>query len=143
MVAVRDLLRQPDPTAEPDHRTRVPRGGDHTDWARAWDGLGGGGRLGQQRRRQRPSSAGEPRPTADAVWAVTRAPGPEPTGRTRSDPQTARVSTTRPSAVRTSTVVMSVRPAAVAPVSRMVRPGSAFQVATCSTPPARVCTTRA
>jgi hypothetical protein len=46
VVAVRDVLRQPDPTAEPDPRTTVPRGGDHTDWARPWDGLGGGGNSG-------------------------------------------------------------------------------------------------
>ncbi len=43
VLAVRELLRHPDPTAEPDARNPVPRGGDHTDWARAWDGSGGGG----------------------------------------------------------------------------------------------------
>ena len=46
VVAVRDLLRRPDPTAPPHPRTRAPRGGDHTDWARAWDGLNGGGSSG-------------------------------------------------------------------------------------------------
>ena len=61
----------------------------------------------------------------------------------RSGPgQTGRVSTTRPSEVRTSTPVMSVRPVAVAPESRIVLPGRAFQVATRSTAPARVRTNR-
>ena len=46
VVAVRDLIRHPDPAAEPDPRTRVPRGGDHTDWARARDGRGDGGSSG-------------------------------------------------------------------------------------------------
>ena len=46
VLSVRDLLRRPDPTAEPDPRQPVPRGGDHTDWARAWGGASGGGPLG-------------------------------------------------------------------------------------------------
>ena len=46
VLSVRDLLHRPDPTAEPDPRQPVPRGGDHTDWARAWEGRNGGGPLG-------------------------------------------------------------------------------------------------
>ena len=38
VLYVRDLLGGPDPTLEPDPRQPVPRGGDHRDWARAWDG---------------------------------------------------------------------------------------------------------
>ena len=41
--AVRELLRHPGPTTLPGPLGPVPRGGDHTDWARAWDGLDGGG----------------------------------------------------------------------------------------------------
>ena len=44
VLSVRDLLRRPDPTAEPDPRQPVPRGGDHTDWARAWGGGTGAAR---------------------------------------------------------------------------------------------------
>lgn len=43
VVAVRVVARRPDPTAEPDARRSVPRGGDHTDWSRPWPGLEGGG----------------------------------------------------------------------------------------------------
>ena len=46
VLSVRDLLRRPDPTSEPDPRQPVPRGGDHTDWARAWDGPNGPGPRG-------------------------------------------------------------------------------------------------
>ena len=46
ILSVRDLLGGPDPTLEPDPRQPVPRGGDHTDWARAWDGPTGGGPTG-------------------------------------------------------------------------------------------------
>ena len=46
ILSVRDLLGGPDPTLEPEHRQPVPRGGDHTDWARAWDGPTGGGPTG-------------------------------------------------------------------------------------------------
>ena len=44
--AVRDLLRRPDPTATPDPRPQGRAVGTQTDWARAWDGLKGGGGLG-------------------------------------------------------------------------------------------------
>jgi hypothetical protein len=41
--AIRDLLRQPDPTLLPDPLRPGPRGRDHTDWARAWVGPDGAG----------------------------------------------------------------------------------------------------
>ena len=45
-LAVRDLLRRPDPTATPDPRPQGRAVGTQTDWARAWDGLNGGGSSG-------------------------------------------------------------------------------------------------
>ena len=57
--------------------------------------------------------------------------------------QTGSLSTTTPSAVRTSTSSISSRLVAVAPDRCMVRPGSPRHVATCSARPSRVRTTRA
>jgi len=45
-LAVRDLLRRPDPTDTPDPRPQGRAVGTQTDWARAWDGLNGGGYSG-------------------------------------------------------------------------------------------------
>jgi hypothetical protein len=42
VLAARDVLRRPDPAAPSGPLRPVPRGGDHTDWARAWDGSGDG-----------------------------------------------------------------------------------------------------
>lgn len=44
--AIRDLLRRPDKEAKPDFRPPRSTGDTNTDWARAWDGLNGGGNSG-------------------------------------------------------------------------------------------------
>jgi hypothetical protein len=41
-VAVRELARRPDPTAEPGYRPPGRALGTHLDYARAWDGPNGG-----------------------------------------------------------------------------------------------------